>query len=132
MVWVNPETKEKAFMVHGIVAYKLFIRSSVDEEPRVISDVVEIREFLSNIQSRILRPEHVLLPELDEGDVVMWDNYGVFHSACDYPEEGYGPRCKSSSVLAMRIMLIEIVAMHQANIGSSVGPRGPVEIPLMA
>jgi hypothetical protein len=94
MAWVNPETGEKAFMVHGIVAHKLFIRSSPDEEPRIISDVVEIREFLSNIQSRILKPEYILLPALDVGDMVMWDNYGVFHSACDYPEEGYGPRCK--------------------------------------
>lgn len=94
MVWVNPETQEKAFMVHGIVAHKLYIRSSADEELLEISDVVEIRKFLSSIQSRILRPEYVLLPELEEGDMVMWDNYGVFHSAVDYPEEGYGPRCK--------------------------------------
>jgi hypothetical protein len=94
MAWVNPETGEKAFMVHGIVAHKLFIRSSPDEEPCVISDVVEIREFLSNIQSRILKPEYVLLPEFEVGDMVMWDNYSVFPSACDYPEEGYSPRCK--------------------------------------
>lgn len=103
MVWVNPETNEKAFMVHGIVAHKLFVRSSPDEEARVISDVIEIREFLHNIQSRVLKPEHILLPELEEGDMVMWDNYGVFHTACDYPEEGYGPRCEFLAAPVRRV-----------------------------
>ena len=46
MVWVNPVTGEKAFQVHGIVARKLFIRSSPDETPKVIDDVAEIRKFL--------------------------------------------------------------------------------------
>ncbi|KAJ5223319.1 hypothetical protein N7468_007861 [Penicillium chermesinum] len=61
-VWVNPVTGEKAFQVHGIAARKLFLRSSVDEKPRVIDDVVHIREFLHNIQSRILRPGFIWLP----------------------------------------------------------------------
>jgi xanthine dioxygenase len=112
MVWVNPVTNEKAFMVHGICARKLFIRSSVDEEPRVIDDVVEIRAFLKNIQERVLKPEYIMLPNLNEGDIVMWANHQVFHSAVDYPI-AYGSR-----------------TMHQANIGASKGPVGPVPIPV--
>lgn len=112
MVWVNPVTGEKAFMVHGICAYKLFIRSSPDEQPVVIDDVVEIRAFLKKIQERVLKPEYILLPKVEEGDIVMWANYQTFHTAVDYPA-ALGPR-----------------TMHQANIGASKGPVGPVPIPV--
>ena len=114
MVWLNPVTGEKAFQVHGICARKLFVRSSPDNQPRVIDDVVEVRRFLDNIQRRILKPEYIWLPEVEEGDIVMWDNYGLFHSAVDYPDK-FGSR-----------------SMHQANIGASVGPCGPAPIPATA
>ncbi|KAL5343441.1 hypothetical protein BJX70DRAFT_385570 [Aspergillus crustosus] len=110
MVWVNPLTGEKAFQVHGICARKLYLRSSLDEKPRIVEDITEIRKFILGIQSRILKPEYILLAPVEEGDLVIWDNYGVFHSAVDYPVK-LGPR-----------------SMHQANIGGSVGPRGPVPI----
>lgn len=45
--------------------------------------------------------------------MAMSDNYGVCHSAVDYPPESHGPR-----------------AMHQAYIGASIGPTGPVSIPV--
>lgn len=112
MVWTNPVTDEKAFQVHGICARKLFVRSSPQEEPRVIADVAKIRAFLKPIQERVLRPEYILLPSLDEGDIVMWANYQMFHTAVDYPIS-LGPR-----------------TLHQANIGASIGPQGPVPIPL--
>ncbi|KAI1764360.1 Clavaminate synthase-like protein [Hypoxylon sp. FL1150] len=114
MVWVNPVTGEKAFHVHGICARKLFLRSSQTEEPRVVDDVVEIRKLLKTIQERVLKPEYILIPTLDEGDIVMWANYQMFHTAIDYPES-YGPR-----------------TMHQANIASSAGPVGPHPIPSAA
>jgi len=113
MVWINPVTGEKAFMVHGICARKLFIRSSSSDEPHVIEDVVEIRKILKPLQERVLRPEYILIPTLDEGDIVMWANYQMFHTAIDYPDH-YGPR-----------------TMHQANIGASMGPVGPVPIPAL-
>lgn len=100
--------------MHGICARRLYIRNAPDEEPRVIEDVQEIRKFLSDIQLRILKPQYIYLPRVDEGEIVLWDNYALFHSAVDYPLEVYGPR-----------------TMHQANIGASVGPKGPVPIPAM-
>ena len=112
MVWVNPLTGEKAFQVHGICARKLYLRRSQDESPHVVDDIAEIRRFILDIQNRILRPEYVLLAPIEEGDVIVWNNYGLFHSAIDYPLK-LGPR-----------------SMHQANIGGSVGPRGPVPIPI--
>ncbi|KAK4495189.1 hypothetical protein PRZ48_013516 [Zasmidium cellare] len=114
MVWVNPITGEKAFQVHGICARKLYLRNSPDETPKVIDDLTEIRKFLSDIQLRIMKPQYIFLPPVDEGDVLMWDNYGLFHSAVDYPLEKYGPR-----------------TMHQANIGASRGPVGPVPVPVV-
>ncbi|KAI8963031.1 Clavaminate synthase-like protein [Daldinia sp. FL1419] len=112
MVWVNPVTGEKAFQVHGICARKLFIRSSSTEEPRLIEDLVEIRKLLKTIQERVLKPEYILIPSLEEGDIVVWANYQMFHTAIDYPD-WIGPR-----------------TMHQANIASSAGPVGPVPIPI--
>ncbi|KAI0850079.1 Clavaminate synthase-like protein [Daldinia vernicosa] len=112
MVWVNPVTGEKAFQVHGICARKFFIRSSSTEEPRIIEDLVEIRKLLKTIQERVLKPEYILIPSLEEGDIVMWANYQMFHTAIDYPDS-FGPR-----------------TMHQANIASSAGPVGPVSIPV--
>jgi alpha-ketoglutarate-dependent taurine dioxygenase len=79
----------------------------------VIDDIVEVRKWLANIQLRILKPEYICMAPVEEGDVAMWDNYGVFHSAVDYPIEKYGPR-----------------TMHQANIGGSRGPIAPVPIPV--
>ncbi|QKX64803.1 uncharacterized protein TRUGW13939_11979 [Talaromyces rugulosus] len=114
LVWVNPLTGEKAFQVHGICARRLYLRSSKDEEPRVIDDLQEIRKFILGIQNRILRPEYIFLAPAEEGDMVIWDNYGLFHSAIDYPLK-MGPR-----------------TMHQANIAGSVGPKGPVPISLTA
>ncbi|KAJ5698133.1 hypothetical protein N7462_000138 [Penicillium macrosclerotiorum] len=110
MVWVNPLTGEKAFQVHGICARKLYIRRSREEDPQVMENVSEIRQFILGIQNRILKPEYILLAPVEEGDMVIWDNYGVFHSAIDYPIE-MGPR-----------------TMHQANISGSIGPQGPVPI----
>ncbi|KAJ5184734.1 hypothetical protein N7491_007397 [Penicillium cf. griseofulvum] len=114
MVWVNPLTGDKAFQVHGICARKLYLRSSQDEQPRVIDDLSEIRKFILDIQNRILKPEYILLPPTEEGDMIIWDNYGLFHSAIDYPIDT-GPR-----------------TMHQANISGSSGPNGPVPIPSVA
>ncbi|KAK4561460.1 hypothetical protein LTR86_004778 [Recurvomyces mirabilis] len=113
LVWVNPITGEKAFQVHGITVRKLFLRCSLDEEPRVLENLVEIRKFISDIQLRILKPQYICMPRVEEGDIVMWDNYGVFHTAIDYPLDGHGPR-----------------TMHQANIGASRGPTGPYPIPV--
>ncbi|KAF2726990.1 Clavaminate synthase-like protein [Polyplosphaeria fusca] len=111
MVWVNPVTGERAFMVHGICVRRAFFRSGPDQEPRVVDDVAEIRSWLKGIQERVLKPEYIMLPKVRDGDIVMWANYQMFHTAVDYPDY-MGSR-----------------AMHQANIGASSGPVGPMPIP---
>jgi alpha-ketoglutarate-dependent taurine dioxygenase len=113
MVWVNPVTGERAFMVHGICVRRMFLRSNVDDEPKVVDNVVEIRAWLANIQERVLKPEYILSPKVTEGDIIMWANYQMFHTAVDYPGDA-------------------VRTMHQANIGASLGPVGPVPIPVTA
>lgn len=111
LVWVNPVTGEKALMVHGMCVRKLFLRSAVDEEPRVVEDVAEIRKWIYDLQVRTLKPEYIVTPEVEEGDITMWANWQCFHTAIDYPD-AFGPR-----------------TMHQANIGASSAPVGPVPVP---
>ncbi|KAJ4400046.1 hypothetical protein N0V91_009021 [Didymella pomorum] len=112
MVWVNPVTGEKAFMVHGICVRRIFLRSGPTDEPEIVENLVRIREWLARIQERVLKPEYIVLPEVVEGDIIMWANHQMFHTAVDYPDS-WGPR-----------------TMHQANIGASMGPVGPVPIPV--
>jgi alpha-ketoglutarate-dependent taurine dioxygenase len=114
MVWVNPVTNERAFMVHGICVRRAFFRSSAEEEPRIVDDVVKIREWLAKIQNRVVKPEYVMNPKVGEGDIIMWANYQMFHTAVDYPDH-WGAR-----------------TMHQANIGASEGPVGLFPIPMLA
>ncbi|KAM0322273.1 hypothetical protein ACHAQA_009562 [Verticillium albo-atrum] len=114
MVWLNPVTAERAFMVHGICVRRMFLRDGPDAEPRVVEDLGEIRRWLKVIQERVLQPEYILLPSVEEGGIVMWANHQMFHTAVDY-HESLGPR-----------------TMHQANIGASLGPVGPVPIPASA
>ncbi|OAA61953.1 alpha-ketoglutarate dependent xanthine dioxygenase [Niveomyces insectorum RCEF 264] len=111
MVWVNPVTGERAFMVHGICVRRMFLRRGPDEAPEVVEDLGRIRRWLRPIQERVLKPEYILVPKAEPGDIVMWANYQLFHTAIDYPEH-MGPR-----------------TMHQANIGASTGPVGPVPVP---
>ncbi|KAI9731053.1 MAG: hypothetical protein M1834_005516 [Cirrosporium novae-zelandiae] len=113
-VWINPVTREKALQVHGIIARRLFIKKTPDSEMEIIDDIIKIRERLADLQTRILKPEYIFLAPVEEGDIGMWDNFGMFHTAVPYPTS-YGPR-----------------TMHQANVGASSSPKSvrpmPVEV----
>lgn len=111
MVWVNPETGRKSFQVQANAAKKLYLRRSADEEPKVITELSEVRRFLLDIQSRILKPEYILVPPEEEGDLLLWDNWSTMHTRVDYPAD-YGPK-----------------ACHQAGTNASVSPKGPTSIP---
>lgn len=110
MVWLTP-TGEKSLQVHGKCVRKMFLKATPESEVEVIEDLTRIRKLLHSWQERIIRPEYVLMAPVDDGDVQMWDNWSVFHSAVDYPDH-YGPR-----------------TMHQANLGASRSPVGPMPIP---
>lgn len=111
LVWLNPTTGEKAFQVQLNCVRRLFIRNDQGEKARVIEDVNEIREFLYRLQNRIVRPEYIYVGPEEEGDHMLWNNWGVMHSKIDYPIK-FGPR-----------------VAHQAWIPASQAPTGPIPIP---
>ncbi|GAA5833437.1 hypothetical protein JCM11251_003495 [Rhodosporidiobolus azoricus] len=51
-----------------------------------ITDLSLIRRILNQIQLPALRPEYIWAPGYEEGDLVLFDNRAVYHSATDYPE----------------------------------------------
>lgn len=111
---MNPGTGVKHFHVQPNTVRRLFIRSGPDEKPRVIEKVEEIREFLTKLQERIVRPENIYVGPEEEGDHTLWFNWGVMHTKIDYPVE-YGIR-----------------TAHQGWMPSSKFPQGPVPIPTNA
>ncbi|KAL3441964.1 hypothetical protein BJX65DRAFT_313272 [Aspergillus insuetus] len=107
MVWVNPVTGEKGFQVRAEAVRKLYLKSAPSADERVVEDPEQIRTWLNGIFDRIIVPEYINIPSVEEGDVVAWNNWGVMHSATEYPE-AYGVR-----------------TVHQCHIASSTPPFGP-------
>ncbi|KAH7550867.1 hypothetical protein BM1_10240 [Bipolaris maydis] len=111
LVWVNPVTGKKSFQcIHHLVR-RLFIRNGPDETPKVIEDLGEVRKFLDNIQSRIIKPENIWVGPDEEHDLIIFGSHGLLHSNIDYPAS-WGVR-----------------TIHQAFMPTSKPPVGPVPIP---
>ncbi|GAA5839166.1 hypothetical protein JCM11251_003694 [Rhodosporidiobolus azoricus] len=108
MVWRNPLTNEPSLQVHAIVARRLFIRRSPTEDFKVIEDVVEVREILYKLQKPFLRPENILVSPQGEGDLCLWHNRSLRHTAIEYPSS-YPDRI-----------------MHQVHVAGSDDPGNPV------
>ncbi|KAG9189244.1 hypothetical protein G6011_06112 [Alternaria panax] len=85
LVWVNPVTGKKSFQGTQHLIRRLFIRNGPDETPKIIDDLGEVRKFLDNIYTRIIRPEHIWVGPEDEHDVVIFGSHGLLHSNIDYP-----------------------------------------------
>lgn len=111
MVWVNPVTGKRSFQVQHNLARRLFIRHSPYDTPKVVDNLGEVRKFLDNIQSRIIKPEHIWVGPEEEHDLLLFQNYGLFHTKIDYPAS-YGTR-----------------TVHQGWLPSGKKPKGPVPIP---
>ncbi|KAI1373805.1 hypothetical protein F4677DRAFT_189645 [Hypoxylon crocopeplum] len=110
MVWLNPVTGEKIFMILPDVVRKLYKKASPDAEVEVVESLDDIHAWLNDILDRICTPEYVAVPRYEEGDIVFFNNWGVLHSGIEYPDS-YGTR-----------------TMHQCHIASSTPPVGPVPI----
>ncbi|KAI5374118.1 hypothetical protein J4E82_007112 [Alternaria postmessia] len=85
LVWVNPVTGKKSFQVQHNLARRLFIRNGPNDTPKVIDDLGEVRKFLDNIQGRMIKPEHIWVGPEEEHDILLFQNYGLFHTKIDYP-----------------------------------------------
>ncbi|KAK2610915.1 hypothetical protein N8I77_004304 [Diaporthe amygdali] len=111
LVWVNPVTGGKHFHVQPNIVRRVFVRSGPDEEPKIIDDVKEVRDFFTKFQYRIIRPENIYVGPEEEGDQLLFFNWGVMHSKIDYPIE-MGTR-----------------TTHQGWLAGDRPPKGPVPIP---
>jgi hypothetical protein len=111
LVWVNPVTGKKSFQVQHNLARRLFIRNGPNDTPKVIDDLGEVRKFLDNIQGRMIKPEHIWVGPEEEHDLLLFQNYGLFHTKIDYPAS-WGVR-----------------TVHQGWLPGGKPPAGPVPIP---
>lgn len=75
MVWLSPITGEKCFQMFPEVIHKLFLKDSPTAPERVIEDYEEIRLWLNDILDRIAKPEYIMIPSCEEGELVIWNNW---------------------------------------------------------
>ncbi|KAJ9622507.1 hypothetical protein H2204_011520 [Knufia peltigerae] len=96
MVWVNPVTGAKALQIFPDIIRKLYIKTTVPlASEKVVENLEEIRVWVNDIYDRIATPEYIIVPECEEGDLILWNNWGVQHSAIEYPDS-YGSRSSTS------------------------------------
>ncbi|KAM0755092.1 Clavaminate synthase-like protein [Meredithblackwellia eburnea MCA 4105] len=91
LVWTNPVTGEKSLQVHSVAVWKLHLKSSPDAPVTTVDDLAEVRKILYKLQRPAVEPHYIFAPPYKKGDLVMFYNRGVYHSATDYPES-YGTR----------------------------------------
>ncbi|KAF2994622.1 hypothetical protein E8E13_003550 [Curvularia kusanoi] len=111
LVWVNPVTGRKSFQVQHNLARRLFIRRGPNDDPKVIDDVAKVRKFLDDFHLRIIKPEYIWVGPDEEQDLLLFQNYGLFHTKIDYPAS-WGVR-----------------TVHQGWLPGGEKPKGPVPIP---
>ncbi|GAA6010647.1 hypothetical protein JCM10207_007783 [Rhodosporidiobolus poonsookiae] len=91
LVWINPITGARSLQVHAIIAWKIHFRTSPDEEYKVIDDLPTVRKMLDELQRPFIKPDNVFFAPTEEGDLLLFYNRGVRHSAVEFPASR-GPR----------------------------------------
>jgi hypothetical protein len=109
MAWLNPITGEKCFQIMAEIVRKVYFEDAPHEAEEIVEDEEEIRVWLNRIFDHLARPEYIMIPRTEEGDMVVWNNWvlsqvlvlhlaifidvtqAVLHSAIKYPLS-YGPR----------------------------------------
>ena len=75
MVWLSPVTGERCFQMFPEVTHKLYLKDPPLGPERLIEDYEEIRVWLNEVLDRIAKPEYIMVPPCEEGDVVIWNNW---------------------------------------------------------
>jgi alpha-ketoglutarate-dependent taurine dioxygenase len=101
LVWVNPLTKQPALQVHA------FCVEALITDGNTLSDLAECRRQLHALMRPAIRPANVYAHAWRAGDLVIFNNRGVWHSV----------------VGALRPSDMRIY--HQCNLASSEPPLGP-------
>ncbi len=101
LVWLNPLTHEPALQAHACCVESLII----DGEP--VTDLAEARRILYELMRPAIAPEKVYAHPWQAGDLVIFNNRGVWHSVVGALEPS------------------DRRVYHQCNLASSEPPLGP-------
>lgn len=102
MTWRNPLTGQLAMMVYPTAARRIHL-----SDGSVISDLREVRETLYRLQRPGIEPQCIYAHDWEEGDMVLFNNWGVMHSIVGAFAED------------------EIRIFRQCNMAASSPPQGP-------
>jgi xanthine dioxygenase len=75
MVWKNPVTGKLALQIHPSAVQKIHL-----EDGTVIDDLKTVREIVHSFQRTAIAPKRVYAHDWKEGDLVIFNNWGVLHS----------------------------------------------------
>jgi alpha-ketoglutarate-dependent taurine dioxygenase len=101
LVWVNPLTREPALQLHAFCVEDLI----TDGKP--LGDLTEARGLLYDLMRPAIAPSKVYAHPWQAGDLVIFNNRGVWHSVVGSLEPG------------------DVRVYHQCNLASSEPPLGP-------
>ncbi|KAF8851794.1 alpha-ketoglutarate dependent xanthine dioxygenase [Acephala macrosclerotiorum] len=81
MAWQNLGRPEQPHLqILGCCVHSLRTTDLQTGEVTTISDLVETRRICYEMQRKVVKPEHVYAHHWEEGDLVIFHNYGVWHS----------------------------------------------------
>lgn len=81
MAWKNPGRPEQPHLqILGCCVHSLRTTDPKTGEVTTISDLAETRRICYEMQRKVVKPEHVYAHHWEEGDLVIFHNYGVWHS----------------------------------------------------
>jgi len=75
MVWKNPVTGKLALQIHPSAIEKIHLKDGT-----VIDDLAEVREIVHKLQRPGIVPKRVYAQDWQEGDLVIFNNWGVIHT----------------------------------------------------
>lgn len=75
MVWKNPITGKLALQIHPSAIQKIHLKNGT-----VIDDLATVRETVHRLQRPGISPKRVYAHDWKEGDLVIFNNWGVLHS----------------------------------------------------
>lgn len=81
MAWHNPgRPSQPHLQILGCCVHSLRIKDPKTGEITHIRDLAETRKICYDLQKNVVKPEHVYAHRWEEGDLVIFHNYGVWHS----------------------------------------------------
>ena len=102
MAWKNPVTGRLALQIHPSAIQKIHLPSGT-----IIDDLKVVRQIVHNLQRPAIAPKRVYAHDWEEGDLVIFNNWGLLHSVVGAFGED------------------EIRIFRQCNVAASEEPVGP-------